>query len=65
LPNLIISFLCRCGQLGFSVLERGCQDSITGLEDPRLGIPTEDEKCATCGGINYENCAGETSRFRS
>ncbi|KAG0610587.1 hypothetical protein M758_7G077400 [Ceratodon purpureus] len=51
----------------FSVLEQRRKgqprdeprDELNSLKDPRLGIPvTDDISCATCGGINYQECTG-------
>ena len=52
-------FSTRIGQLGFSVIERRNKDPLSNLVDPRLGLPAEDDRCATCGGTNYEQCTGE------
>lgn len=50
-------------QLGFSVIKSRCQDTLKNLVDPRLGLPAENEICATCGGTNYDECTGETRRL--
>ncbi|KAG0558779.1 hypothetical protein KC19_10G053800 [Ceratodon purpureus] len=52
--------------VGYSVIKTGCNDSIKTLVDPRLGLPSssEDENCGTCGGTNYEECAGHFAHVR-
>jgi hypothetical protein len=43
------------------VLESRGNDQLSNLVDPRLGLPAEAERCATCGGTNYEECTGEVT----
>lgn len=61
LLNPIICFPHGCLQLGHSVIESRSKDTLISLVDPRLGLPAEDERCATCGGTNYDECTGEDS----
>lgn len=58
---LICCFIRGRGQLGFSVLDTRGKETLSNLVDPRLGLPAEDERCATCGGTNYDECTGEVT----
>ncbi|XP_024396746.1 DNA-directed RNA polymerase V subunit 1 [Physcomitrium patens] len=50
--------------LGHSVIESRSKDTLISLVDPRLGLPAEDERCATCGGTNYDECTGHFAHVK-
>uniref|UniRef100_A0A7I4B1E4 DNA-directed RNA polymerase subunit n=1 Tax=Physcomitrium patens TaxID=3218 RepID=A0A7I4B1E4_PHYPA len=49
--------------VGFSVQNRA-RDTLSSLIDPRLGLPAENERCATCSGTNINECTGHFGHLK-